>query len=131
MVGAFLSSCCQTQDAQTRRYSTDPSTTTLANSRRALRIALEGHFSDAMHALGATGCASPESVGSLNDLISHHPQNPLPNKVDRDRQPSPLSVDSEAVLFTLKSFRQGCSPGDSCLWAQHLLDATAGSTICF
>ena len=62
----------------------NPSTTTLANSRRALRIAQEGHFSDAMRALGASGCASPENVGALNDLLSRHLQNPLPDIVDRD-----------------------------------------------
>ena len=62
----------------------NPSTTALANSRRALRIAQEGHFSDAMRALGASGCASPENVGALNDLLSRHPQNPLPDIVDRD-----------------------------------------------
>jgi len=69
-----------------------------------------------MRALGATGCASPENVAALNDL-SRHPQNPLPDVVD-----------SEAVLFALKSFPRGSSPGGSCLQAQHLLDATAGST---
>ena len=44
-------------DAKPRKYNTGPSTTALANSRRALRIAREGRFSDAMRALGAAGCA--------------------------------------------------------------------------
>ena len=101
--------------ADAKPYSTDPFTTALANSRRTLRIAQEGRFNDAMCALGASGCASPENVGALNDLLSCHPQNPLPEIVDRDRQPSVLSVDSEAVLFALQSFLQGSSLGGSCL----------------
>ena len=74
------------------------------NAGRALRYAREGRYSDAMRALGVAGCASHDNTEALKNLVSRHPQHPLPVTPADYVQPSPLSVDSEAVLSALKSF---------------------------
>jgi len=96
------------------------------NARRALRLATEGRYGDAMRALGSTGCASPADPAALQELQDRHPAAELPPSSDCP-QPS-LVVDEEAVMNALRSFPRGSSPGGSKLRAQHLADAISGTT---
>ena len=90
---------------------TSPEDILLSNAKRALRQAREGRYAAAMRALGSAGCASPDNAKALNDLLSRHPQHPIPQRSGVHFTPPPISVDPEAVLSALKSFPHGSSPG--------------------
>ena len=97
------------------------------NARRALRLAKDGRYGDAMRALGSTGCASPTDPAALQEICARHPSADLPEW--SEHSPPALVVDREAVLSALCSFSRGASPGGSKLRAQHLVDAMTGTTI--
>ena len=90
---------------------TSPEDIPLSNAKRALRQAREGRYAAAMRALGSAGCASPDNAKALNDLLSRHPQHPIPQRSGVHSTPPSISVDPEAVLSALKSFLHGSSPG--------------------
>ena len=102
--------------------------TTHCNTRRALREAREGRFSIAMRALGAEDCASTDDPKALSDLAARHPHHALPLLPQDYVQTPPIMASPDSVLSALRSFPQCSSPSGSCLWAQHLLNATAGSS---
>ena len=79
------------------------------NARRALRLAAEGRYGDAMQSLGSPGCASPADSEALKEMLARHPPADLPPW--DDSLPPPLVVDREAVMLALGSFTQGSSPG--------------------
>ena len=43
------------------------------NNLRALKLARDGRYGDATHALISEGCASNEDKDALNDLLRRHP----------------------------------------------------------
>ena len=96
------------------------------NASRALRLAAEGRFRDAMRALGSHGSALSTDPAALEEMQRRHPQSELPSP--SEDVPTPLLVDQEQVLSALRSFRRGSSPGGSKLRIQHLLDAISGTT---
>ena len=71
------------------------------------------------------GCASLEDKDALNDLLQRHPQSCLPES--SATTPPALTVDTSAIMSSLRAFPRGLSPGFSKLRAQHLLDATMGT----
>ena len=115
-------------DARHSPSGTHREDTARCNARRALREAREGRFSVAMRALGAEGCASTDDPKALSDLAARHPHHALPVLPQDYVQPPPIVASPDSVLSALRSFPQGSSPGGSRLRAQHLLDATAGSS---
>ena len=96
------------------------------NTSRALRLAAEGRFRDAMRPLGSHGSALSTDPAALEEMQRGHPQSELPSP--SEDVPTPLLVDQEQVLSALRSFRRGSSPGGSKLRIQHLLDAISGTT---
>ena len=98
-----------------------------SNAKRAIRLAQEGRYSDAMRALVANGRTSPDNVEALNDIIARHPRHSLPTQSDNHTISPSITVDSCGVTFALKRFPHGSSLGPK-LHAQHLLDITSGST---
>ena len=97
------------------------------NARRALLLAMDGSYADAMRTLCSTGCASPTDPSALEEIASRHPIADLPTW--SESPPPPLVVDRDAVMSALSSFSRGSSPGGSKLQAQHLMDAMTGTTI--
>ena len=95
------------------------------NIRRALRWASDGRYGNALRALGARGVASYDNVAARDDLIHRHPQNVVPSR--SSDVPVSLVVEPSIVLYALRSFPKGTSPGSSALRPQHLLDAVCGS----
>ena len=49
-----------------------------ANAKRALRLAREGRYSNAMKALGSLGCAPLDDTSALDELRQRHPEHLLP-----------------------------------------------------
>ena len=96
------------------------------NTRRSLRLAREGRFSNAMKALGSLGCASPDDTSALTELRQRHPEHSLP--AWNEDIPPPLTVSSASVLAALRAFPPATSLGGSKLRCQHLLDAIDGTT---
>ena len=99
------------------------------NIRRALRLASDGRYGNALRALGSRGVASYDNVAARDDLIHRHPQNVVPSRCSD--VPVSLVVEPSVVLYALCSFPKGTSstsPGSSALRPQHLLDAVCGST---
>ena len=84
---------------------------------RALRLAAEGRFGDAMRTLGSNGTAPSTDPSALEEMQRRHPQSELPST--SEDVPSPLMVDQEQVLSALRFFRRGSSPGGSKLRIQH------------
>lgn len=96
------------------------------NAQRALFLAKEGRFRDAMRSLNSQGCAQQNDTEALQELHQLHPNHQLPEW--SDSLPASLCVNSELVLEILKKFPRASSPGYSKLRAQHLLDAILGTT---
>ena len=96
------------------------------NARKALSLAREGQYGQAMRILGSAGCAPNDDISALDDLRLRHPTHDLPHW--SDNVPPPLVVDSTAVMATLQAFPRGSSPGGSKLRPQHLLDAICGTS---
>ena len=96
------------------------------NIRLALRWASDGRYGNALRALGARGVASYDNVAARDDLIHRYPQNVVPSR--SSDVPVSLVVEPSVVLYALRSFPKGTSPGSSALRPQHLLDAVCGST---
>ena len=96
------------------------------NIRRALRWASDGRYGNALRALGARGVASYDNVAARDDLIHRHPQNVVPSR--SSDVPVSLVVEPSVVLYALRSFPKGTSPGSSALRPQHSLDTVCGST---
>ena len=92
-----------------------------ANIHRSLKLAMKGRYSDAMNTLRSQGCASRDDPSVFTELKHRHPIHTLPDW--SEDIPSPLVVDSQAVLHALEAFPRDTSPGFSQLRAQHLLDA--------
>ena len=67
-----------------------------SNSIRALRLAKEGRYGDAMHSLSSQGCASHDNEDALTDLQRRHPDHVLPTWCEE--LPPPLVADSSTVL---------------------------------
>ena len=93
----------------------------ISNARRAIRLAREGRYSDAVRSLFSEGCADHNNSAAYEELLSLHPDCQLPD-CSYGTPPS-LVVENKDVLSSLHSFPIGSSPGDSQLRAQHLLDA--------
>ena len=115
-------------EAIIRRTGSDVAMPARNNARRALRLAQEGRISDAMRTQGATGCASSDNMEALSELVSRHPEHPLPSRPDDYSVPPHILVDSEAVLMVLRAFLQGNNLGGTRLRDQHILDAVVGIT---
>ena len=96
------------------------------NIRCALRWASDECYGNALHALGFRGVASYDDVAAWDDLIHRHPQNVVPSQ--SSDVPVSLVVEPSVVLYALRSFPKGTSPGSSAVRPQHLLDAVCGST---
>ena len=109
-----------------------PSTLTVdvadSNAKRAIRLAQEGQYSDAMRALVANGRTSADNVEALNDIIARHPHHSPPTQSDNHTISPSININLCGVTFALKRFPHGSSPGGSKLRAQHLLDITSGSS---
>ena len=115
------------EDGRPRQASYGAEAVTKANSRRALRLAVEDRYGDAMLSLGSIGTASPSDPAALEEMRQRHPAHELPN-CSADG-PLPLVADTIQVMASLGSIPRGSSPGWSKLRAQHLLDAIKGTTI--
>ena len=72
------------------------------NIRRALRWASDGHYGNALCALGSGGVASYNNVATRDDLIHRHPQNVVPSR--SSDVPVSLVVEPSVVLYALRSF---------------------------
>ena len=96
-----------------------------SNARRAIRLAHEGRYSDAVHSLSSEGCADHNNSAAYEELLSRHPDCQLPD-CSYDT-PLSLVVENKDVLSSLYAFLKGSSPGGSQLRAQHLLDAICGT----
>ena len=107
--------------------SLNSSNTATTNTRRSLRLASEGRYSDALQALGSRGCASHDSSEALEELANRHPVHDLPAWLEE--VPPSLVVDSQEVISALEAFPNGSSPGYSHLRAQHLIDAIRGCNV--
>ena len=95
-----------------------------SNAKRAIRLAQEGRYSDAMCTLVDNGGrTSADNVEALNDIIARHPHHSLPIQSDNHTISPSITIDLCGVTFALKRFPRG-----SKLRAQHLLDSTSGST---
>ena len=115
-------------DSSSRRAPSNVGDAVRGNVKRALRLAREGRYSDAMQALGSIGYAPSDNVDALNDIMSRHPTHPLPVTPVGHTIPPSLTVYQHAVSCALKSFPRGTSPGGSSLRVQHFLDITSGLT---
>ena len=96
------------------------------NAKRALRLAKEGRYSNAMKALGSLDCAPLDDTSALDELRQRHPEYLL-SEWNEDSPPL-LTVSSASVLAALRAFPSATSPGGSKLRCQHLLDAIDGTT---
>ena len=93
----------------------------ISNARRAIRLAREGRYIDAVRSLSSEGCADHNNSAAYEELLSRHPDCQLAD-CSYGTPPS-LVVESKDVLSSLLSFPKGSSPGGSQLRAQHLLNA--------
>ena len=114
-------------DARPREASCGSEAVARGNARRALRLAMDGRYGDAMQALGSHGCASPSDDEALQDMLRRHPRQDVPEW--SNSSPAPLVVEPEFVFASLRGFPRGSSPGSSKLRAQHLVDAISGTTV--
>ena len=94
-------------DSSSRRAPSNVGDAVRGNVKRALRLAREGRYSDAMQALGSIGYAPSDNVDALNDIMSRHPTHPLPVTPVGHTIPPFLTVDQHAVSCALKSFPRG------------------------
>ena len=113
-------------EAQQKTNSTKTASLSQFNAHRALFLAKERRFRDAMRSLYSQGCASQDDGEALKELQERHPSYNPPDWSPSSA--SPLCVDSELVLEVLKCFPRASSPGFSRLLSQHLLDAIVGTT---
>ena len=94
-----------------QRHGNNSTTQNVRNRKRALVLAREGRYRNAMRSLSSLGTASPDDSDVLSQLQQCHPQHILPDFIDDI--PPPLSVDSESVLAALRAFPRASSPGAS------------------
>ena len=97
-----------------------------ANAKRALSLARESRYGDAMRSLSSSGCAPHDDLSAVSELQERHSYHSLP--VWDTEIPAPLVVTSSSVLKALRGFPKASSPGGSKLICQHLLDVIEGST---
>ena len=72
------------------------------------------------------GAVGHDDNYTYQDLLKHHPCSSCPS--DTSSSQLFLTVDESMVLFCLRAYPKGTSPGASKLWAQHLLDTVVGRT---
>ena len=74
------------------------------NTKRALFLAREGCFRDAIRSLNSQGCAQEDNTKALEELRRRHPSHQLPEWTDP--LTASLCPDSDFVLEILKKFRE-------------------------
>ena len=97
----------------------------MKKKQRALFLAREGRYGDAMQSLRSNGCAPVDDMSAFEELKHRHPYQPSPDW--SDDVPPPLFVTSALVLEALKTFPRASSPGFSKLRSQHVIDAIIGN----
>ena len=79
-----------------------PSSSSMAvNVSRALRMGREGQYSKAIQALNSLGTRSHNDLAARDELVSRHPQHPLPKPEDFPISHPALSVTPPQVLAAL------------------------------
>ena len=89
---------------------------------RARNLVQEGQLSQAARALVSLGL-DVDSEKALQEMQARHPEAPPPRLPENTPRIAPITINSEEVEETIKSFRPGSAPSPSGLRGKHLKKA--------
>lgn len=92
-----------------------------SNVGRAKRAIAAGQYRKGLQALSSEGLA-PATPEVLEEMLSKHPQSPLP-LIPSSPAPPPISIKESDVVQALRSFPSDSAPGPSLFRANHFKEA--------